>query len=89
MEAKTPEDIYKTSSTDNRNTFGANVDSARNNLASTFVNAFVNAAFGQDKLMTDEGTWPPRLVQYNLILMLPNTLGLQRPSGSTRTESTA
>lgn len=56
MEAKTPEDIYKTSTTDNRNTFGANVDSARNNLASTFVNAFVNAAFGQDKLMTDEET---------------------------------
>ena len=29
-----------------------NVDSARQNLASTFVNAFVNAGFGQDKLMT-------------------------------------
>lgn len=54
MEPKTPEDIYKSSS-DNKG-MGANVDSARNNLASTFVNAFVNAAFGQDKLMTDEGT---------------------------------
>ncbi|WJX65315.1 26S proteasome non-ATPase regulatory subunit 2 A, variant 2 [Trifolium repens] len=32
---------------------GANVDSARYNLAATFVNAFVNAGFGQDKLMTD------------------------------------
>jgi 26S proteasome regulatory subunit N1 len=31
------------------------VDSARQNLASTFVNAFVNAGFGQDKLMTEEG----------------------------------
>ncbi|MCI03194.1 26S proteasome non-ATPase regulatory subunit 2 A-like, partial [Trifolium medium] len=31
---------------------GANVDSARQNLAATFVNAFVNAGFGQDKLMT-------------------------------------
>lgn len=28
------------------------VDSARQNLAATFVNAFVNASFGQDKLMT-------------------------------------
>ena len=31
---------------------GQNVDSARANLASTFVNAFVNAGFGIDKLMT-------------------------------------
>jgi len=28
------------------------VDSARANLATTFVNAFVNAGFGQDKLVT-------------------------------------
>jgi 26S proteasome regulatory subunit N1 len=35
--------------------FNTNVDSARNNLASTFVNAFVNAAYGKDKLMmTDD-----------------------------------
>ena len=31
---------------------GQAVDSARTNLANTFVNAFVNAGFGQDKLMT-------------------------------------
>ena len=30
----------------------ATVDSARQNLASTFVNAFVNIGFGTDKLMT-------------------------------------
>jgi len=30
------------------------VDSARQNLASTFVNAFVNGGFGKDKLMTTE-----------------------------------
>ncbi len=53
MEAKTPEDIYK-SGNDTRGV-SANVDSARQNLASTFVNAFVNAGFGQDKLMTEEG----------------------------------
>merc|ERR1712147_433705 len=33
----------------------ANVDSARANLASSYVNAFVNAGFGQDKLLSDEG----------------------------------
>ena len=31
---------------------GPAVDSARANLAATFVNAFVNAGFGQDKLVT-------------------------------------
>ena len=30
-----------------------NVDSARANLAGTFVNAFVNAGFGNDKLMVE------------------------------------
>jgi hypothetical protein len=35
----------------------ANIDSARANLAGTFVNAFVNAGFGNDKLLVeaDEG----------------------------------
>ena len=31
------------------------VDSARANLAASFVNGFVNAAFGEDKLLTLEG----------------------------------
>ena len=31
------------------------MDSARQNLASSFVNGFVNAAFGKDKLLTEEG----------------------------------
>ena len=31
------------------------MDSARQNLASSFVNGFVNAAFGQDKLLTEDG----------------------------------
>ncbi|KAF6153766.1 hypothetical protein GIB67_000999 [Kingdonia uniflora] len=52
MEPKLPEDIYKAHLIDNRASAGANVDSARQNLAATFVNAFVNAGFGQDKLMT-------------------------------------
>lgn len=32
-------------------TFGANVDSARNNLSASIVNAFVNAGFCKDKLL--------------------------------------
>ncbi|PIA29494.1 hypothetical protein AQUCO_05900009v1 [Aquilegia coerulea] len=54
MEPKSPEDIYKTHLIDGRASASgsANADSARQNLASTYVNAFVNAGFGQDKLMT-------------------------------------
>ncbi|KAK4577644.1 hypothetical protein RGQ29_027952 [Quercus rubra] len=52
MEPKSPEDIYKAHLLDGRASVGATVDSARQNLAATFVNAFVNAGFGQDKLMT-------------------------------------
>lgn len=55
VEAKTPDDIYKTHLNESRAGFSANVDSARQNLASTFVNSFVNAGFGQDKLMTEDG----------------------------------
>ncbi|KAL3715015.1 hypothetical protein ACJRO7_006851 [Eucalyptus globulus] len=53
MEPKSPEDIYKAHLLDGRASGGGgSVDSARQNLAATFVNAFVNAGFGQDKLMT-------------------------------------
>ena len=53
MEPRTPEDIYKSHLTEGRAPAGAAaVDSARANLASTFVNAFVNAGFGVDKLLT-------------------------------------
>ncbi|XP_024533370.1 26S proteasome non-ATPase regulatory subunit 2 homolog A [Selaginella moellendorffii] len=52
MEPKVPEDIYKAHLIDGRASAGASVDSARQNLAATFVNAFVNAGFGQDHLMT-------------------------------------
>ncbi|KAK0522557.1 proteasome regulatory particle base subunit [Tilletia horrida] len=52
LEPKSLEDIYKTHLENTRSgTTGAGVDSARGNLASTFVNAFVNAGFGNDKLM--------------------------------------
>ncbi|ONK56006.1 uncharacterized protein A4U43_C10F3170 [Asparagus officinalis] len=52
MEPKSPEDIYKAHLIDGRGSTSSSLDSARQNLAATFVNAFVNAGFGQDKLMT-------------------------------------
>ena len=60
-DAKTPEDIYKTHLAEGAvnprfrgGGGGAVVDSARANLASSFVNAFVNAGFGHDSLITPE-----------------------------------
>lgn len=61
LEPKTPEDIYKSHLSETggfrrgRENGGQQVDSARSNLASTFVNGFVNAGFGKDLLMTPEG----------------------------------
>ncbi|KAL3325699.1 hypothetical protein AABB24_036770 [Solanum stoloniferum] len=52
MEPKIPDDIYKRHLLDGRASGEQSVNSARQNLAATFVNAFVNAGFGQDKLMT-------------------------------------
>nr|GLL34717.1 26S proteasome non-ATPase regulatory subunit 2 homolog A-like [Ipomoea trifida] len=52
MEPKTPGDIYKTHLLDDRAVAGATALSSKQSLAATFVNAFVNAGFGQDKLMT-------------------------------------
>lgn len=50
-EPKSLEDIYKSHLENTRTGLSTSVDSARGNLASTFVNAFVNAGFGNDKLM--------------------------------------
>ena len=63
LDPKTPEDIYKSHLAETggfnrrRDAGGAQVDSARANLASTFVNAFVNAGYGKDKLMTPDSEW--------------------------------
>ena len=57
LEPKTPDDIYKTHlENPTRPPFGGGgaVDSARANLASSFVNGFVNAAFGKDKILLCE-----------------------------------
>ncbi|KAJ9088939.1 proteasome regulatory particle base subunit [Entomophthora muscae] len=60
MEAKTPQDIYKTHLETHRSSLSSNLDSAQQNLASSFVNAFVNAGYGNDKLILkaeDTNAW--------------------------------
>jgi len=55
LDPKLPEDVYKTHLESSRTAGLTNVESsARHNLASTFVNAFVNAGFGTDKMMLVE-----------------------------------
>ena len=51
LDPKMPEDIYKSHLESTRTAGLTNVDSARHNLASAFVNAFTNAGFGSDKMM--------------------------------------
>ncbi|KAH7150067.1 26S proteasome regulatory subunit rpn1 [Dactylonectria estremocensis] len=60
LDPKTTEDIYKSHLESSRVAGMTNLDSARHNLAAAFVNAFVNAGFGNDKMMLVEGekeTW--------------------------------
>lgn len=51
LDPKTPDDIYKTHLESSRTAGLTNTDSARHNLASAFVNAFVNTGYGDDNLM--------------------------------------
>ncbi|KAK9454769.1 armadillo-type protein [Dipodascopsis uninucleata] len=51
LDPKVPEDIYKSHLEHSRGVDTAMIDSAKQNLAASFVNAFVNAGFGKDKLM--------------------------------------
>lgn len=63
-ESKRPEDIYKTHLVEGhgrkgrseKKTAGPTHDSAKKNLADTFVNAFLNCGFGSDSLVTPEGS---------------------------------
>ena len=59
VEPKTPEEIFKTHLEETRRGAGTVLDSAKQNLASSFVNAFVNVGFCADKLMTgaDDNNW--------------------------------
>ncbi|KAK9463669.1 armadillo-type protein [Lipomyces oligophaga] len=52
LEPKLPEDIYKSHLEHSRNDHDTGlIDSAKQNLAASFVNAFVNSGFGKDKMM--------------------------------------
>ncbi|POR36192.1 26S proteasome regulatory subunit rpn-1 [Tolypocladium paradoxum] len=60
LDPKTTEDIYKSHLESSRVAGMTNLDSARHNLAAGFVNAFVNAGFGTDKMMlvdAEKETW--------------------------------
>jgi len=52
LEPKHPEAIFKSHLEERKNNVAQHIDSAKQNLATTYVNAFVNAAFGKDLLMT-------------------------------------
>jgi 26S proteasome regulatory subunit N1 len=68
LEPKLPEDIYKAHLAEKQTAVKA--DSARQNLARTFVNAFVNAGFSSDKLMSNtsgEGGWLFKNREHGLI----------------------
>lgn len=57
LEPKTPDDIYKTHLEVRSASLTSSVDSTKQNLANTFVNAFVNVGFGNDKLiLSDDNT---------------------------------
>jgi hypothetical protein len=68
VEAKVPEDVYKSGQPERSppppppatvDSTGQGADSAKQNLASSFVNGFINAGFCQDKLLTPDGDPPP------------------------------
>lgn len=78
MEPKTPEEVYKTWLESAGSALRPSlltehpVDSARQNLSATFVNAFVNAGFGRDKLVTTEdgNKWMYKNKDHGRILIL-------------------
>lgn len=58
LEPKTPEQIFKTHLEEKKH--DAKIDSVKENLASTYVNGFLNAGYGTDSLITgadDEDEW--------------------------------
>jgi len=57
-EPKAPKDVYKMHLIENRHLANMKVDSAKQNLANSFVNAFLNVGFGTDTLLLDsEKSW--------------------------------
>lgn len=55
---KIPEDIYKSHLDSSKSVFSsAGLDSAQQNLAASFVNAFLNLGYCNDKMITDNDNW--------------------------------
>ena len=54
LSPKHPDEIYKSYLEPNRLLYNDNIDSAKKNLALTYVSAFVNAAYGKDKLILED-----------------------------------
>ncbi|GEQ72037.1 hypothetical protein JCM33374_g5723 [Metschnikowia sp. JCM 33374] len=56
LEPRVPEDIYKSHLEDSRFSYGSgSIDSAKQNSAASFVNAFTNMGYGNDKLVLQSG----------------------------------
>ncbi|GAV08369.1 hypothetical protein RvY_18076 [Ramazzottius varieornatus] len=55
-EPKNPEDVYKTHLEQHRSIYtgGSGLDTAKQNLASAFVNGFLNCGFGTDKMFAED-----------------------------------
>lgn len=75
MEPKLPEDIYKSYLENSTRSSYNHPDSSKQNLASAFVNAFVNAAFGQDKMVTQDSKFVAKYKD-NALLSATASLGL-------------
>ncbi|KAL3235182.1 26S proteasome regulatory subunit RPN1 [Nakaseomyces bracarensis] len=55
---KVPEDIYKSQLDSSKSVFSsAGLDSAQQNLATSFVNAFLNLGYCNDKMIVDNDNW--------------------------------
>lgn len=55
---KVPEDIYKSHLDSSKSVFSsAGLDSAQQNLATSFVNAFLNLGYCNDKMIVDNDNW--------------------------------
>jgi 26S proteasome regulatory subunit N1 len=52
LEPKHPDQIFKAHLEERKANINQHIDSAKVNLATTYVNAFVNAAYGKDLLMS-------------------------------------
>lgn len=67
MEPKLPEDIYKTYLENSNRSSYNHPDSNKQNLAAAFVNAFVNCAFGKEKMIAQDNKWLSKYKEMGLL----------------------